>query len=99
MESTAAPFKALFIRSHCKDMETILIEVRDHGSGVADVEKIFEPFFTTKTKGMGMGLAICRSVVEAHGGRLWAVRNQGKGATFSFTLPIRREVAMPPRPQ
>jgi hypothetical protein len=99
MESTAEPFKALFIRSRCKDMETIVIEVRDHGSGLADVEKIFEPFFTTKTKGMGMGLAICRSIVEAHEGRLWADRNEGKGTTFSFTLPVRREVVIPPRPR
>jgi PAS domain S-box-containing protein len=99
MESTADPFKALFIRSRRKDTETILIEVRDHGSGLTDMEKIFEPFFTTKTKGMGMGLAICRSIVEAHEGRLWAAPTEGKGATFSFTLPIRREVAIPPRPR
>jgi len=99
MDLTADPFKALFIRSRCKDQDSILIEVRDHGGGLADSEKIFEPFFTTKMKGMGMGLAICRSIVEAHEGRLWAVQNEGKGATFSFTLPIRREVAIPPRPR
>jgi PAS domain S-box-containing protein len=97
MELTADPFRALFIRSRCNDPQTILIEVRDHGGGLADPEKVFEPFFTTKKKGMGMGLAICRSIVEAHEGRLWAAPNEGKGATFSFTLPVRREVAIPPR--
>jgi signal transduction histidine kinase len=97
MEQTADPFRALLIRTRCKDPATILIEVCDHGDGLADSEKIFEPFFTTKKKGMGMGLAICRSIVEAHEGRLWAAQNEGKGATFSFTLPVRREVVLPPR--
>jgi hypothetical protein len=89
MELTAAPFKALFVRSRREDQNTLRIEVCDHGCGLADAEKIFEPFFTTKTKGMGMGLAICRSIIESHEGRLWATQNEGRGTTFSFTLPIR----------
>lgn len=66
----------------------ILVQVSDSGHGVDRPERIFEPFFTTKENGMGMGLAICRSIVEAHGGRLWAELNELNGTTFSFTLPI-----------
>jgi len=66
-----------------------LVFVRDSGTGLDDrtIEKIFNPFFTTKSKGMGMGLAICRSIIEAHGGRLWASRAEPHGALFQFTLP------------
>ena len=66
----------------------LLIQVRDSGRGMANSTSIFDPFVTTKPNGMGMGLSICRSTVEAHGGRLWANANEGAGTTFSFTLPI-----------
>lgn len=62
-------------------------EVQDRGTGLDDRANIFEPFVTTKETGMGMGLAICQSIIEAHGGRIWVVRNQTAGVTFSFTLP------------
>jgi len=62
-------------------------EISDRGSGVEFPDKVFEPFFTTKDHGMGMGLAICRSIVEFHGGRLWVEKNEPHGATFIFTLP------------
>jgi len=63
--------------------------VRDCGTGLKDPDRIFEAFFTTKESGLGMGLAICRSIVEAHRGRLWAAPGEGVGTTFSFTLPVR----------
>ncbi|MBY5737763.1 PAS domain-containing protein [Rhizobium leguminosarum] len=63
-------------------------EVSDRGQGIEFPEKMFEPFFTTKENGMGMGLAICRSIVELHGGRLWAEKNNPRGETLIFTLPI-----------
>ena len=66
----------------------LLIQVRDHGVGIKDQTPMFEPFFTTKEAGMGMGLVICRSIVEAHGGRVWATANEDVGMTFSFTLPL-----------
>ena len=74
-------------------VQTVLVEVRDSGTGVKDPDRIFDAFFTTKENGMGMGLAICRSIIDAHHGRLWAVSGQGAGTTFSFTLPVQAGVA------
>ncbi len=70
--------------------EAQTLSVRDTGSGLADTEKLFEPFFTTKADGMGLGLAISRTIIEAHGGRLWATPAKSGGAEFSFTLPVAR---------
>ena len=63
--------------------------MQDRGIGLHDgqADRLFEAFYTTKPHGMGLGLAISRSIIEAHGGRLWAESNQGPGATFSFRLP------------
>jgi signal transduction histidine kinase len=68
----------------------VRVTVADTGPGLGKdvVEHIFEPFYTTKDKGMGMGLAICRSIIEAHSGRLWADSASGSGAVFHFTLPV-----------
>jgi len=80
--------KKLSIRSrtHCPD--AVLVEVRDYGVGLTNADQVFEAFFTTKENGMGMGLAICRSILDAHEGRLWASSGEAPGTTFSFTLPI-----------
>jgi len=79
--------KSLVLSSR-RQGEELLIQVRDRGFGIKDQALIFEPFFTTKASGMGMGLSISRSIVEAHGGRVWATANEDAGMTFSFTLPL-----------
>jgi C4-dicarboxylate-specific signal transduction histidine kinase len=68
----------------------VLVAVQDSGSGLdpENSERVFNPFYTTKPSGMGMGLSICRSIVEAHAGRIWAAPHDGPGVTFQFTLPI-----------
>jgi two-component system sensor kinase FixL len=70
------------------------IAVHDSGIGLTgdEIAKIFQPFYSTKRDGLGMGLSICRSIVEAHGGRLWAENNFDRGATFYFTLPFEKLV-------
>jgi signal transduction histidine kinase len=71
----------------------VLVSVRDSGTGLnsSKVAKVFEPFYTTKATGMGMGLAISRSIIEAHGGRIWASRAETGGAIFQFVLPCGTE--------
>ena len=68
----------------------VLVAVSDTGPGLspASAERVFEAFYTTKSSGLGMGLSICRSIVEAHDGRLWATPNEPRGAVFCMTLPI-----------
>jgi signal transduction histidine kinase len=87
MEPTTGVPKLLSIRSRREGSQYVRIEVCDQGTGLRDPETAFKPFVTTKKHGMGMGLAICRSIIEAHEGRLWAAPNEGWGTTFSFTLP------------
>jgi len=85
--------RRLVIRSERQDSDQVLIAVRDSGVGIdaKDFRRIFDAFFTTKAQGMGMGLSICHSIIEAHGGRLWASTNSDHGATLQFTLPADRE--------
>jgi signal transduction histidine kinase len=73
---------------------TMLVAVRDVGIGTDsdDLDQLFRAFHTTKANGMGVGLAISRSIIEAHGGRIWAVRNSGPGMTFQFTVPIHQPI-------
>jgi signal transduction histidine kinase len=85
----------LIIRSQRDERGRLLISVSDAGIGLpaGKGNSIFDPFFTTKPQGTGMGLAISRSVIESHGGRLWATAQAGHGATFSFTLPPATDIA------
>ena len=82
--------RVLRVRSEADESGEVLITIEDSGSGIDDknLARVFEPFFTTKSDGMGMGLAICRSIVEAHGGRLTAARAHPHGSVFQVTLPI-----------
>ncbi|QOY85896.1 PAS domain-containing sensor histidine kinase [Paludibaculum fermentans] len=90
MEGSGDRPKVLSITSRLDD-SGLLIQISDTGCGLTDTSTVFEPFVSTKERGMGMGLSICRSIVESHGGRLWAASNEGVGTTFSFTLPLHRD--------
>jgi signal transduction histidine kinase len=81
--------RMLWVQSGVDESGGVLVTVRDSGTGLgSEADRVFTPFFTTKTNGMGMGLPISRSLVESHGGRLWATSNTPHGAVFSFTLPV-----------
>ena len=87
MEDTGG---VLTIKAQLDQDVRVQISVSDTGVGLPaeKAEQIFDAFFTTKPEGSGMGLAISRSIIESHGGRVWASANSGKGATFHFTLPL-----------
>jgi PAS domain S-box-containing protein len=95
MGGTSDGPRELVVSSKKNDLQDLLVAVRDSGPGLDpnSLDHLFTAFFTTKPKGMGMGLAISRSIIEAHGGRLWATQNNGQGATFQFTLPIGKKEA------
>jgi PAS domain S-box-containing protein len=80
--------KKLFVRSAREYSDAVIVEIRDHGTGMEDPEKAFEAFFTTKENGMGMGLAISRTIIDAHHGRLWVASNEGPGTTVCFRIPL-----------
>jgi C4-dicarboxylate-specific signal transduction histidine kinase len=79
------------------DPDGVLVAVKDSGPGLASasLERLFEAFYTTKPGGLGMGLSICRSIIEAHEGRVWVTANLPRGAVFQFTLPPEREETIP----
>ena len=80
--------RTMLIKSVLESHGDVRVTVEDSGNGIdpENIDRIFDSFFTTKTEGMGIGLSICRSIIESHGGRLWAL--PGKGAVFQFTLPL-----------
>jgi signal transduction histidine kinase len=89
MKDAFAKERKVVVRAQANGAGTVEISVRDHGIGLKNdkLAKIFQPFYTTKREGLGMGLPISRSIIEAHGGRLWAENNADRGATFYFTIP------------
>jgi PAS domain S-box-containing protein len=89
MGSVEAGPRELLIRTEQHQPNGVLVAVRDSGPGIdpEHLERVFEAFYTTKSSGVGMGLSICQSIIEAHGGRLWADANEARGAVFQFTLP------------
>ena len=80
--------RVLRVRSEAYEDDGVVISVADTGTGISsqDIDRIFNPLFTTKPDGMGMGLSICRAIIEAHDGRLWVAPNTPRGAVFQFTL-------------
>jgi PAS domain S-box-containing protein len=93
MESVADRPRELLIRSGRDDTGQLILSITDSGIGISaeSANRLFNAFFTTKSSGLGMGLSICRSIVEAHGGRMSAASNDGPGATFQFALPLHQE--------
>jgi C4-dicarboxylate-specific signal transduction histidine kinase len=93
MSGADAATRELSIRSEKGDTEDVVVTVRDSGPGLnpKTLDQLFDAFYTTKQDGMGMGLAISRTIVETHRGRLWAAPNVPRGAIFQFRLPGRQE--------
>jgi PAS domain S-box-containing protein len=94
MQSVTDRSRELVIRTRQDETQQVLVGVTDSGVGISaeNADRLFNAFFTTKSSGMGMGLSICRSIMEAHGGRLWATENVPHGATFQFTLPVNADI-------
>jgi PAS domain S-box-containing protein len=101
MGSVGAGPRELLISTEQHQVNGVLVSVRDSGPGIdpESLEHVFEAFYTTKISGMGMGLSICRSIIDAHGGRLWADVNEPRGAVFQFTLPHVEKEIMDRRPE
>jgi PAS domain S-box-containing protein len=94
MSGVSGGARELLVSTRKAEPKGVLVAVRDSGPGLATetLERLFEAFYTTKPGGLGMGLSICRSIIAAHGGRLWASANVPRGATFEFTLPVHPDI-------
>jgi signal transduction histidine kinase len=86
---TVSSLHELRVKSELNDDGQVQVSISDSGTGISssDIARIFNPMFTTKPSGMGMGLSICRSIIEEHGGRIWAMAGSTSGSIFYFTLP------------
>lgn len=93
MSSNEPADRQMVVRTELANGAGVSFSVSDRGPGIdpKELEKVFEPFFTTKTQGLGLGLSVCRTIISAHGGKLWAANNPDRGATFHFTLPVNTE--------
>jgi signal transduction histidine kinase len=89
MQSVTDRQRELVVRSRQDETQQVLVSVADCGVGISaeNADRLFTAFFTTKSSGMGMGLSICRSIIDAHGGQLWATTCEPRGALFQFTIP------------
>ncbi len=94
MREVAPDQRRIVVKTGIQEGRLALVSISDHGPGIApgQLERVFDPFFTTKPNGLGLGLAVCRQIIAAHGGRLSARDGPGSGATFDFTLPLAPEV-------
>lgn len=95
MSGSGESERKLLIRTDQEGSDGVFVAVQDSGPGLApeSLDRLFDAFYTTKPSGMGMGLSICRSIIEAHGGRVWATPSLPQGAVFHFTLPQQLEIA------
>jgi signal transduction histidine kinase len=93
MEAVTDRRRELTIRSHRDDSNQVSVCIKDSGVGIRaeNADRLFGAFVTTKANGLGMGLSICRSIIQAHGGGIWVEQNLTEGAAFHFTLPLRQE--------
>jgi signal transduction histidine kinase len=96
MSGTSEGTRELVIATNHQESNGVVVTVKDSGPGLAKaaLERIFDPFYTTKPSGLGMGLSICRSIAEAHGGRLWAEANVPCGAIFRLMVPTAPNLAL-----
>src|SRR5262249_18372580 len=101
MSSSHTSTRHLLISAAGTEPDRVVIAVQDSGPGLdsADLDHIFDAFYTTKPSGLGMGLSVCRAIIEAHGGRLWASNGVPQGAVFQFTLPACSESTSSPAPE